>query len=124
MTQSGLERRRQRLLPWPAFLARVAKYAAGAAGLILGALGIGMLGYHQLEDLPWIDSFLNASMILGGMGPVAQLHTDSGKLFAGIYALFAGLIFLVVAGLIFTPLVHRLLHHFHLDGDSESRTQR
>ena len=78
-----------------------------------------MLGYHALENLSWIDSFLNASMILGGMGPVNELKTEAGKLFAGLYALFSGIVFLVIAGIIFAPLVHRLLHRFHFEADDE-----
>jgi hypothetical protein len=113
-----LEHRRQRPLSLGPFIGRVALYTAVAALLVLGALGVGMLGYHELEDLPWIDSFLNASMILGGMGPVNELHTEAGKLFAGLYALFSGLVFLVGAGLILAPMVHRLLHRFHFKADS------
>ena len=112
-----LEHRSQRPLPLGAFMGRVALYTAVAALLVLGALGVGMLGYHELEDLPWIDSFLNASMILGGMGPVNELHTEAGKLFAGLYALFSGLVFLVGAGLVLAPMVHRLLHRFHFEAD-------
>ena len=99
-------------------MGRLALYTAVAASLVLGALGVGMLGYHDLENLPWIDSFLNASMILGGMGPVNELHTEAGKLFAGLYALFSGLVFLVGAGLVLAPMVHRLLHRFHFEADS------
>ncbi len=83
--------------------------------LVITALGIGIIGYHLLENLFFTDSFLNASMILGGMGPVNELKTESGKIFAGFYALFSGLIFLVVVGLIIAPLFHRLLHRFHFE---------
>lgn len=79
-----------------------------------------MLGYHEFESMSWLDSFLNAAMILGGMGPVDVLHTQAGKLFAGLYALFSGLMFLVAAGLFFSPLVHRLLHKFHFEADGEA----
>ena len=115
-----LEHRHEKLLPVRAFLWRVSLYALVAIFLILGVLGIGMLGYHFLEHLSWIDAFLNASMILGGMGPVNELRTAGGKLFAGMYALFSGIFFLVIAGIIFTPLIHRLLHHFHFFADIES----
>lgn len=79
-----------------------------------------MLGYHELERLPWVDSFLNAAMILGGMGPVNMLYTNAGKIFAGLYALFSGIIFLLVVGILFTPLVHRFMHRFHFGVDDSS----
>lgn len=80
-------------------------------------LGIGVLGYHELAGLGWVDSLLNASMILGGMGPVDPLHMDEAKLFASFYALFSGLVFIGVASLLIVPFAHRLLHRFHMDGD-------
>jgi len=83
--------------------------------VVLCSLTLGVLGYHSFEQLPWIDSLLNASMILGGMGPVTELHTTGGKLFASFYALFAGIVFLITAGVIVAPLAHRLLHRFHLE---------
>ncbi len=85
-------------------------------GLLLLAfsLGMGMLGYHFLENLSWIDSLLNASMILGGMGPVAPLQTVTGKLFASFYALYSGVILLASVGILVTPIFHRFLHRFHL----------
>jgi len=88
----------------------------GMIGLLLLAfsLGIGMLGYHFLEGLAWIDSLLNASMILGGMGPVAPLQTAAGKLFASLYALYSGVILLASVGILVTPIFHRFLHRFHL----------
>jgi hypothetical protein len=76
-----------------------------------------MLGYHVLVGLPWMDAFLNASMLLGGMGPVDAPHTPAGKLFAGGYALYAGLVFLVIVGVVLAPVVHRVMHRFHLDED-------
>lgn len=88
----------------------------GMIGLLLLAfsLGIGVLGYHFLENLSWIDSLLNASMILGGMGPVAPLQTTAGKLFASLYALYSGVILLASVGILVTPIFHRFLHRFHL----------
>jgi len=80
-----------------------------------------MLGYQHFEQLPWLDSFLNAAMLLGGMGPVNAPQSAPGKLFAGLYALYAGLVFLIAAGLVFTPIVHRLMHRFQTDEDG--RTQ-
>jgi hypothetical protein len=78
-------------------------------------LFIGMLGYHASEGFSWIDAFLNASMLLGGMGPVDPVHTAGGKLFAGLYALYCGFAVLAIAGIIFAPIVHRFLHRFHLE---------
>ncbi|SRR5258708_5843653 len=109
------EHRREPLIPRRAFLGRMAKHALAAVVLGLGALWVGMAGYHWLEGLSWLDGYLNAAMILGGMGPVAELHTTAGKLFAGSYALFAGIVFLVGAGVVLAPIVHRALHRFHVD---------
>ena len=91
----------------------------GIVGLILlvFSLGVGMVGYHVLESLTWIDSLLNASMILGGMGPVAPLQTVAGKLFASFYALYSGVILLASVGILAAPIFHRFLHHFHLAED-------
>ena len=83
--------------------------------IVSASLAAGMYGYHAFEGLPWVDAFVNAAMILGGMGPVNELHTTAGKLFAGFYALYAGIIFLVIAGVLFAPVVHRFFHHFHLE---------
>jgi hypothetical protein len=83
--------------------------------MTLVSLGIGMAGYHHFEGMPWIDSYVNAAMILSGMGPVGELKTEGGKLFAGTYALFSGVIFLVIIGVIFLPVFHRFFHQFHLD---------
>ena len=79
------------------------------------ALGIGMAGYHFIENLGWVDAFENAAMILSGMGPVAMLQTDAGKIFAGCYALFSGLLLITVTGIVLAPVVHRALHKFHLE---------
>jgi hypothetical protein len=79
------------------------------------SLAIGMLGYHYFEQLAWLDSFLNAAMLLGGMGPIEQPATSAGKLFAGMYALYCGLAVIVVASVIFAPVVHRVFHRFHLE---------
>jgi hypothetical protein len=90
--------------------------------LVLLALGLGMAIYHWSAHLPWTDAFLNASMILGGMGPVNQLSSSTAKLLAGVYALFSGLVFLVVAGAMLGPLVHAVLHRFHAEPLEEQRT--
>jgi len=113
------EHRKQEPLSTTMFRRRFVTYLASAFVVVGAALGIGVIGYHSLESMSWVDSFLNASMILGGMGPVSQLNTNAGKLFAGVYALFSGLVFLVVAGLMFGPLVHRLLHLFHYEAERE-----
>lgn len=83
--------------------------------LALGTLGLGMSIYHWVEGLAWPDAFLNAAMLLGGMGPVNQLHSTAGKWLAGVYALFAGLVFIVLAGIMLGPVVHAVLHRFHLE---------
>lgn len=112
------------LLPRAAFLRRFSLSALIGLSLIGVSLLIGMLGYHGLEQLSWLDSFLNASMILGGMGPMWSPQTDAGKLFAGLYALYSGLAVLVIVGITFAPVVHRLLHRFHADSaDQEDRPQ-
>jgi len=94
---------------------RLAGSSAAGVGLIAVSLSIGMFGYHVFEGMSTIDSFLNASMLLGGMGPIEQPQTYAGKLFAGLYALYCGLAVIVVTGIIFAPVVHRLSHAFHLD---------
>jgi hypothetical protein len=111
-----LEQKHQPLLPFSLFILRLLWSVALAVLVVLLALFIGVLGYHSLESLPWVDAILNASMILGGMGPVDQLHTTAGKLFASGYALFSGLIFVIVTGIVITPILHRVFHWFHLEG--------
>jgi len=96
---------------------RMLRYSLVTAGIILFSLGIGILGYHYLESLSWIDSLLNASMILGGMGPVNALQTDAGKIFASFYALYSGIILLASVGILVTPIFHRFMHRFHLELD-------
>ena len=114
------EARHHRLRPWPKFLGRVL-VNLGLGLLVVGvSLVLGMWGYHALAGLSVVDSFLNSVMILSGMGPVDTLPTEGSKVFAGIYALYCGFAVLAVAGLIFSPLVHRLLHRFHADDDSPS----
>lgn len=98
---------------------RVAVHFAAATLLVLGSLAIGMAGYEYFEALAWRDAFLNAAMLLGGMGPVNPPLTPDGKVFAGLYALYAGLAFLIVAGLLFAPVIHRLMHKFHWDDEKK-----
>jgi disulfide bond formation protein DsbB len=111
------EQRKHQLLTRKDFAVRVARHF-GIAVQILGlGLGIGILGYHFVAELSWIDSLLNASMILAGMGPVDSLHSSAAKVFASCYAMFSGLAFIGIASLIVAPFAHRLLHRFHLDSD-------
>ena len=107
------ESRSQRPLPRSGFLRRLAAHAALAFVLLVVSLACGMAGYMYFEQLPWADAFVNSAMLLGGMGPVNVPLTRAGKLFAGCYALYAGLVFIVTAALMFTPVLHRLLHKFH-----------
>lgn len=114
------ERRKDPLLPRAAFLRRLARHGLIAFGIDAGSLALGIVGYHVLEGLSWVDSLLNAAMLLGGMGPVSELHTTAGKLFASFYAVYCGVIFLVVAGVLLAPIIHRFMHHFHLETDDSA----
>lgn len=115
MEANVLEHKRQPIAPLSVFLWRLARSASLAVLVAASALFVGILGYRITENLAWIDALLNAAMILGGMGPVNELHTVAGKLFAAGYALFSGLVFMIIAGILFTPILHRFLHRFHLD---------
>ena len=114
------EQKSQPLLRWPAFLKRLATSVALGLSLILASLLAGMAGYHYFENLSWLDAFVNAAMILSGMGPLAQPATTGGKLFAGVYAIYSGLAVVMIAGITFAPVVHRFLHKFHAD-ESDSQ---
>ena len=114
------ERHHEPLLTRAEFIRRQAIHASIAVALIAGSLLIGIMGYHITEGFSWLDSFVNASMILGGMGPVDALHTTAGKVFAGLYALFSGVVFLMGAGVLFAPAFHRFLHRFHLDSENKA----
>lgn len=109
------ESRQQRLASRRRFAARMALSLAVASLIILGSLTVGMIGYAHYEQMSWLDAFLNASMILSGMGPADQLKTGAGKLFAGCYALYSGLVVVLIAGIVLAPVAHRLLHRFHVD---------
>ncbi|PYJ62990.1 MAG: hypothetical protein DME20_02790 [Verrucomicrobia bacterium] len=109
------ERRQQRLLSRIEFSKRVGRHGLVALGVLVFGLGGGVLGYHYVAGLSWIDSLLNASMILGGMGPVDPLKTDCAKLFASFYALFSGLAFIGIVSVLLAPFVHRMLHRFHAE---------
>ena len=109
------EHRSSPLLPRQAFYRRVAICFLLSQVLVAVALGIGMAGYHFIENLAWVDAFENAAMIPSGMGPVATLQTDAGKIFAGCYALFSGRMLITVTGIVLAPVVHRAQHKFHLE---------
>lgn len=111
------EHRTEPLLPGHQFFWRVVGYLALSAAAIGFALGLGILGYHYLGGLPWIDALVNASMILGGMGPVDPITTPAGKVFVSAYALFSGLLFIGAASLVLAPFVHRIMHTIHLEED-------
>ena len=113
------ERHNEKFLPRRKFLIRLLKYGSIAVALIFFSLVIGMTGYRLLEGLSWVDAFLNAAMLMGGMGPVNALLTDAGKIFAGVYALYCGMILLIAVGILAVPIVHRLLHHFHLESEKK-----
>lgn len=110
-----LEHRGQKPISSAEFRYRLFYFLLLALLVISVSLGIGMLGYHYLADLAWIDAFLNASMILGGMGPVDEMTTPASKIFASLYAIFSGVIFLATASILFAPIYHRMLHNFHFD---------
>ena len=113
------EHHKQPLATQAEFARRMLRYSLITAGIILFSLGLGILGYHYFESLSWIDSLLNASMILGGMGPVNTLQTNAGKIFASFYALYSGIILLASVGILATPILHRFLHYFHLELENE-----
>ncbi len=113
------EHRSEPLLSRAKFLRRVVLHALVAFGLIAISWTMGILGYHFFGNLAWIDAILNASMILGGMGPVDVLRSNAGKLFASFYALYSGIAFLVTAGIVVAPLAHRLLHRLHLEAKED-----
>lgn len=117
------EHHTQPMLPRKHFLLRMFWHLLVASLVIAGSLIIGVVGYHVSEGLSWLDSLLNAAMILGGMGPVAELHTVTGKVFASFYALFSGVIFLVIAGILIAPVAHRVLHRLHLEVSEEEESQ-
>ena len=109
------ERHTQPLASQSIFTRRVARFGFFSGGMILFSLSMGILGYHYFESLSWIDSLLNASMILGGMGPVDPIQTKAGKLFASFYALYSGIVLLASVGVLATPIFHRIMHRFHIE---------
>jgi hypothetical protein len=122
MSKRGLfrfEHRQQPLLPPREFAHRLARNFAVASMLVGLSLFAGMAGYHYLEGMDWLDAFASASMILSGMGPLEPLRTPAGKLFAGFYALYSGLAVIVATGILVAPVIHRMLHSFHVTPDKE-----
>ena len=120
ITRMAKHHSRHKPLPSRAVFARhVGRNTILAAAILAVSLGIGMAGYHGLEGLSWLDAFLNASMILAGMGPVGELHTPGGKFFAGCYALFSGVAFLTTAAIMLAPITRRFLHRMHLDIETQ-----
>ena len=113
------EHHKQPLASRSEFTRRLVRFSALAAGILFVSLGIGVLGYHFLEGLSWLDSLVNASMILGGMGPLDPIRTTAGKWFASFYALYSGMVILVAAGVMGAPVLHRILHHFHLEMEED-----
>jgi len=115
------ERKHQQVAPAKVFIRRMAGYFGIVILLISSVLFIGIAGYHWLAGLGWVDSLLNASMILGGMGPVNPLTNTAAKIFASGYALFSGLVFIAVMGIVLVPIMHRVLHIFHMDGNDSQK---
>jgi hypothetical protein len=115
------EKRHEQLIPRSKFFLRLVKFALLSTGLIAVSLIIGMLGYQLTEGMSWVDAFLNAAMLMGGMGQVTVLRTDAGKLFAGVYALYCGFILIVSIAIFLAPLYHRFLHHFHMEGEMSKK---
>lgn len=107
------ESRKHPPLSRPHFVRRLIGHFMVTVALVVGSIAIGMVGYMYFENLSWRSAFLNSAMLLGGMGPVDSPQTDAGKLFAGFYALYAGLVFLIAAAVILAPFIHRMLHKFH-----------
>jgi len=118
------ENRFNPLLSRGKFYHRLARSIGLGLTVVVFSLLIGMLGYHVFEHLGWIDSFANAAMILSGMGPLGELKTSGGKIFAGCYAIFSGVAFLTSFGLVFAPVFHRFIHKFHLESDADAKSPR
>jgi hypothetical protein len=113
------EHKGERVLGRAAFYRRLALSFGFSCAVVFGTLLMGVCGYHYLDGLAWIDALVNASMLLGGMGPVDTLNTVAGKLFASFYALFCGLVLIAAVGILFAPIAHRFLHKFHLEMEEE-----
>ncbi|MCU1265611.1 MAG: hypothetical protein JWM21_1929 [Acidobacteria bacterium] len=118
------EGKNEKLAPLPVFIRRMFESVVMAILLIAVCLSLGIAGYHWLAGFEWLDSLLEASMILGGMGPIRELPTPGAKIFASFYALFSGVVFIGVMGLVLAPMAHRLLHSFHLDDKDLQKSGR
>ncbi|MFN7902232.1 MAG: hypothetical protein ACK5YL_00460 [Holosporales bacterium] len=110
------EHRTYPLIPPSAFAVRLIGWLGATLLVLVFSLAIGMAGYHYLEGMAWVEAFLNAAMLLGGMGPVDPLHTEAGKIFAGVYAIYCGMLLVVCGGMLLVPVFHRVLHRFHGEG--------
>jgi hypothetical protein len=119
MLNLRLEHHKQKLLPWPRFILRLSAYFAFSLGVIAFSLFLGILGYHLIGKLNFLDSFYMSSMILTGMGPVSEITSSGGKIFSSIYALYSGIVFLSTTAVFFTPIIHRILHILHVDSDEK-----
>jgi hypothetical protein len=118
------EHHHEPLLPRTAYLRRVLRGLGAGLVIIAGSLGIGVIGYHYTETMPWLDALVSASMILFGEGPVQALQTSAGKWFASVYAMFSGVAFITIVGVIFVPVCHRFLHKFHLEVEDDGGAKR
>lgn len=116
MLLEPLEHRGEKLLPLGDFYKRLIAFGFLSLGIILFSLVVGILGYRIFEGMNLVDAFLNAAMLMGGMGPISVLSTDGGKIFAGIYAMYCGFVLIFSVAIFMTPIFHRILHLFHLEG--------
>lgn len=110
-----LERYQEKLLPRRKFVRRLAKFGLISLAVIAFSLVVGMIGYNLSEGMSWVDAFLNSAMLMGGMGQINPLNTDAGKVFAGFYALYCGLVELIAVGIFAAPIIHRFLHSLHIE---------
>ena len=115
-----LEHRQQKVIPLSHFFIRLGRYSIFALLLICVSVFMGSLGYHYIGQLNWIDSFQMSCMILTGMGPVAEMTSDTAKLFSAFYALYSGIAFLSITAVFFAPIIHRLLHILHVEDDRKN----
>ena len=115
------EHRTAPVLPWPAFVRRMARHGGFVFTLAVVSIAVGMLGFHWFARQTWIDAFLNAAMLLGGMGPVGEIRSNGGKIFAGLFALYAGLAFIIAFAALTGPVLHRLLHRFNAEQHAARR---